>query len=195
MPLSDRVRYYPAFPPAVPQRGVGCIRVTHTCATLNPPKGILPSDLHVFGLPLAFILSQDQTLLCIIVLTFVFRFQRSRSFTHACSAMAVTAMRLLFSLLAFKLSKNHRRPPPLPHAPLPSIAGAKVHLFSIPQAFDAKNFALFMVISHVDTAGRWKTVVCKRYIEKIFFEFFQSGRKGAGKTGAHLIIYKGFKDL
>ena len=51
-----------------------------------------------------------------------------------------------------------------------------------------------MVISHVDTAGRWKTVVCKRYIEKIFFEFFQSGRKGAGKTGAHLIIYKGFKD-
>ena len=28
------------------------------------PKGHLPSDLHVLGLPLAFILSQDQTLLC-----------------------------------------------------------------------------------------------------------------------------------
>ena len=39
MPHGDRVRYYPAFPPAVPQRGVGCIRVTHPCATLGPPKG------------------------------------------------------------------------------------------------------------------------------------------------------------
>ena len=59
--------YYPAFPPAIPARGVGCIRVTHPSATLNPPKGILPFDLHVLGLPLAFILSQDQTLHCIIV--------------------------------------------------------------------------------------------------------------------------------
>ncbi len=33
----------------------------------SPPDGKLPSDLHVLGLPLAFILSQDQTLHCIIV--------------------------------------------------------------------------------------------------------------------------------
>ena len=59
--------YYPAFPPAVPRKGVGCIRVTHPCATLASPKGRLPFDLHVLGLPLAFILSQDQTLHCIIV--------------------------------------------------------------------------------------------------------------------------------
>ena len=67
MPPTRRIRYYPAFPPAIPVRGVGCIRVTHPSATLNPPKGPLPFDLHVLGLPLAFILSQDQTLRCSIV--------------------------------------------------------------------------------------------------------------------------------
>ena len=30
------------------------------------PKNIYPFDLHVLGLPLAFILSQDQTLHCMI---------------------------------------------------------------------------------------------------------------------------------
>ena len=68
MPPRGRTRYYPAFPPAIPERGAGCIRVTHPSATLMPPKGHLPFDLHVLGLPLAFILSQDQTLRCTIVL-------------------------------------------------------------------------------------------------------------------------------
>ena len=72
MPPRRRIRSYPAFPPAIPVRGVGCIRVTHPSATLNPPKGILPFDLHVLGLPLAFILSQDQTLRCTIVLLNLF---------------------------------------------------------------------------------------------------------------------------
>ena len=44
---------------------VGCIRVTHPCATRQHPlPGLLPFDLHVLSLPLAFILSQDQTLHC-----------------------------------------------------------------------------------------------------------------------------------
>ena len=72
MPRDGRMAYYPAFPPAVRLSGVGCIRVTHPSATLNLPKGILPFDLHVLGLPLAFILSQDQTLRCTIVLTQIF---------------------------------------------------------------------------------------------------------------------------
>ena len=67
MPPHRPIRYYPAFPPAIPVRGAGCIRVTHPSATLAPPKGRLPFDLHVLGLPLAFILSQDQTLRCTIV--------------------------------------------------------------------------------------------------------------------------------
>ena len=72
MPPPRRIRCYPAFPPAIPERGVGCIRVTHPSATLTPPKGRLPSDLHVLGLPLAFILSQDQTLHCILLYFYVF---------------------------------------------------------------------------------------------------------------------------
>ena len=38
----------------------------------RPPEGGLPFDLHVLGLPLAFILSQDQTLHCIIAVLNVF---------------------------------------------------------------------------------------------------------------------------
>ena len=72
MPLLGFIPYYPAFPPAIRKTGVGCIRVTHPSATLAAPKGRLPSDLHVLGLPLAFILSQDQTLRCSIVVLLVF---------------------------------------------------------------------------------------------------------------------------
>ena len=72
MPLVSRMAYHPAFPPAVRPSGVGCIRVTHPSATLISPKGYLPFDLHVLGLPLAFILSQDQTLRCTIVLLIFF---------------------------------------------------------------------------------------------------------------------------
>ena len=72
MPPKGFIPYYPAFPPAIRKTGVGCIRVTHPSATLAAPKGRLPSDLHVLGLPLAFILSQDQTLRCSIVVLLVF---------------------------------------------------------------------------------------------------------------------------
>jgi hypothetical protein len=44
---------------------VGCIRVTHPCATLKIVLlQLIPYNLHVLSLPLAFILSQDQTLHC-----------------------------------------------------------------------------------------------------------------------------------
>ena len=65
---------YPAFPPAVRLVGVGCIRVTHPSATLTLPKDRLPFDLHVLGLPLAFILSQDQTLHCILLYFYIILF-------------------------------------------------------------------------------------------------------------------------
>ena len=55
----------PEFLRAIPQLKVGCIRVTHPCATRQQEQALLlPFDLHVLGLPLAFILSQDQTLHC-----------------------------------------------------------------------------------------------------------------------------------
>ena len=37
-------------------------RVTHPCATLIRSEDPLSFDLHVLGLPPAFVLSQDQTL-------------------------------------------------------------------------------------------------------------------------------------
>ena len=37
-PQRVGMEYYPAFPPAVPREGVGCIRVTHPCATLTGPE-------------------------------------------------------------------------------------------------------------------------------------------------------------
>ena len=55
--------YYSQFPKAIPHLKVGCVRVTHPCATRQPEQALLlPFDLHVLSLPLAFILSQDQTL-------------------------------------------------------------------------------------------------------------------------------------
>ena len=47
----------------VPQYKVDRVRVTHPCAGRRPEQALpLPLDLHVLSLPLAFILSQDQTL-------------------------------------------------------------------------------------------------------------------------------------
>ena len=62
MPVQELTRYYPGFPQAIPLYKVGCIRVTHPCATILL---LVPFNLHVLGLPLAFILSQDQTLHCV----------------------------------------------------------------------------------------------------------------------------------
>ena len=58
--------YYASFPMTIPHIRARCSRVTHPFAgrrhvLLHP----LPLDLHVLSLPLAFILSQDQTLHCI----------------------------------------------------------------------------------------------------------------------------------
>ena len=52
------MRYYPRFPKTIPHLRA----CSHALLTRPPltPKG--PLDLHVLGLPPAFILSQDQTL-------------------------------------------------------------------------------------------------------------------------------------
>ena len=55
------MRYYSQFPKAIPRLKACCVRVTHPCAT-NLILLLNPFDLHVLSLPLAFILSQDQTL-------------------------------------------------------------------------------------------------------------------------------------
>ena len=55
--------YYSQFPRAISLLKVGCVRVTHPFAGRRLEQApSLPLDLHVLSLPLAFILSQDQTL-------------------------------------------------------------------------------------------------------------------------------------
>ena len=55
--------YYHPFPEAIPLLKAGCSRVTHPSATnLKKQASSRPFDLHVLGVPPAFVLSQDQTL-------------------------------------------------------------------------------------------------------------------------------------
>ena len=68
MPPNNITGYYAPFPVSIPLYKVGCIRVTHPSAGRHHQvllPNMLPLDLHVLCLPLAFILSQDQTLHCI----------------------------------------------------------------------------------------------------------------------------------
>ena len=55
------------YPPVV-----GRLHTRYAPVRRSPPNRslVLPLDLHVLGLPLAFILSQDQTLHCIYSLIF-----------------------------------------------------------------------------------------------------------------------------
>ena len=58
---------YAAFPRSIRLLRACCSRVTHPCAGRRQRLLLtvtLPLDLHVLSLPLAFILSQDQTLHC-----------------------------------------------------------------------------------------------------------------------------------
>ena len=88
----------------------------------------LPLDLHVLGLPLAFILSQDQTLLCIFLfLSFSFPVLGSifginfSLFPYLSDFLA----HLLKELFHFRLPLTLFFP-----IPSPSLANAKLHLFS-----------------------------------------------------------------
>ena len=81
MPVPDRLSALSSrgCPPPEPWRIIRRFHRLSACRGLvayalrtraplsGPPKGPIPFDLHVLGLPLAFILSQDQTLRCTIV--------------------------------------------------------------------------------------------------------------------------------
>ena len=58
-----------AYPPAIGRLHTRYAPVRRSCVT----EVTLPLDLHVLGLPLALILSQDQTLRCICSITCLFR--------------------------------------------------------------------------------------------------------------------------
>src|SRR6185312_16503503 len=61
----------------MPRSEEGYVRVPHPFAGRHPVLlPVLPLDLHVLGLPLAFILSQDQTLHCINCFSLLFYIRR-----------------------------------------------------------------------------------------------------------------------
>ena len=86
MPVPDRIAAlsHGGCPPREPWRIIRRFHrlsasrglVAYALRTRAPlsrhPKAPIPYDLHVLGLPLAFILSQDQTLRCTIVFCFLF---------------------------------------------------------------------------------------------------------------------------
>ena len=104
---------------------------------------MLPLDLHVLSLPLAFILSQDQTLHCIISYIFL-----SLSLTLSILSKESTLLdKLYFSVLAsctvFSLFNELVLPNLRFCVPRFSFGIAKVRFFSLPPNFSQHFFTLF----------------------------------------------------
>ena len=115
------MRYYHPFPEAIPRLKAGCSRVTHPSATKNQKQALnSPFDLHVLGVPPAFVLSQDQTLYKFVSLQRFFRFSviisslritRNYCFTLCYSLFAdFTLIILLLSSLSSSEKRNLRVP-------------------------------------------------------------------------------------
>ena len=133
-------------------------RVTHPSAGRRQPVLLpvaLPLDLHVLSLPLAFILSQDQTLLCIVL-----------SGIDALEFLVFRYLLYCFSSLVNDLFMSIREPlSPLSHPHFPNGI-AKVHLFSFPPNF----FTTFLHIFFCTRRHRNpQTPVNHRIPQKKFF--------------------------
>ena len=119
----------------------------------NPSLGYLPFDLHVLGLPLAFILSQDQTLLCsmLYLLFFVLPtgYASDLSLSHinltGCiiSYIFLTPFRLLDSLLSKNFAKLFNRVFNIPASPFCECKGT--HFFLTLYTNDKLFFYLFFL--------------------------------------------------
>ena len=115
----------------MPQSMVGCIRVTHPCAGRRQVLLLsLPLDLHVLGLPLAFILSQDQTLHCKCKILLCLS---DLLCTTTFMIMDTLLLRLYFNLFKELISISH----------LFFKRAAKLILFLILQNFFLKSFSIF----------------------------------------------------
>ena len=155
-------------------------RVTHPSAGRRQPVLLpvaMPLDLHVLSLPLAFILSQDQTLLC-IVLSFLLPGIR---FIPACPAdipatpdTELTLSNSLFFGTCCTVSPVLSMIFPCPSGnPSQSLSDphfpngiAKVHLFSFPPNFFATFFSSFFCPRRPRNP---QTPVNHRILEKSFF--------------------------
>ena len=151
MPVPDRLSALSSrgCPPPEPWRIIRRFHRLSACRGLvayalrtraplsGPPKGPIPFDLHVLGLPLAFILSQDQTLRCTIVflvciLNLGFRLDVLLVFLLKGSFPDAASQRRRYLVLASDFQRTFS--PSDSRSPRPSSlpkAGAKVQLFSL----------------------------------------------------------------
>ena len=110
-----------------------------TRAPLSPrPKAKIPFDLHVLGLPLAFILSQDQTLHCIIVVLLISCFR-----APLCLALLLFYLLLCFIVLASSFQRTFRSRPPFSQG---RKRLQRYNLFSFPQVFFYFFFQKILII-------------------------------------------------
>ena len=150
MPVPRRLSAFPQ--PGCPGRGARRItrRFHRLCASggwvayalrtrpplSRPPKGPLPYDLHVLGLPLAFILSQDQTLRCTIAipkLTSVSWAPLSSAFSGSLSSTldSLTEPGWISLCWPQALKDRSARRSSLPSASSPLLRAAKIQPFYI----------------------------------------------------------------
>ena len=123
------IRISPGYPPVQ-----GRLHTRYAPVRRSPPNKqacfMLPLDLHVLGLPLAFILSQDQTLHCkckiLICLSDLF-------IITTLMIMDTLLLRLYFNLFKELISISH----------LFFKRAAKLILFPILQNFFLKSFSIF----------------------------------------------------
>ena len=148
-----------------------CAPVRHS----HPPEGGIPYDLHVLGLPLAFILSQDQTLRCSIAVLVSFpvkgppsflcyaRSPPNRTAPVSSDANRIAAAAPSLSCAGLKLSKNSPLPLPSSH-PSPVESGCKNTTFP---RHDKHFFQLFFIYHRISLDNKEK----KFTQEKFFSEF------------------------
>ena len=95
------MEYYSRFLLTILLYKVNCIRVTHPCAGRHLVQApMLPLDLHVLSLPLAFILSQDQTLHCN---AFIPLFDKGKFLFNEYQSFLTRILTFSFRLLYFTL--------------------------------------------------------------------------------------------
>ena len=110
MPSPGRMAHYPAFPPAVRLRRVGCIRVAHPSATLRDPEGPHPVRLACIR-PAASVHPEPGSNSSLYYCCSCFSSESRVPPSFSCVPFPVSASRLPdrrgpFSCAGLKLSKN-----------------------------------------------------------------------------------------
>ena len=161
MPVPDRLSALSSrgCPPPEPWRIIRRFHRLSACRGLvayalrtraplsGPPKGPIPFDLHVLGLPLAFILSQDQTLRCTIVflvciLNLGFRLDVLLVFLLKGSFPRAASQRRRYLVLASDFQRTCASVSPLSRPLVPSESGCKSTAFFITRNTFLKIFFL-----------------------------------------------------